>query len=250
MKNTFLIAAIVFVNSIYSQNHIELLDRASAKADSGLHHEALTIYNELIESYPSYIYAYYNRALSYQETGDTLRAIRDYKKYLSKKRFDSDAHANIAQLYFLTDDDEYKKHINKAVFYSKRDLTYRRYRGFLYYYIGNDKKAIKDFNKVIRKLGGRAYFVDEEDSGAYIRDNCLFAYYYKSLINYNNDNYIEALKNVNLALNYGQDDADLYYLRAVINLELEKNDDACFDFTQAAHYGIEEAYAKLAEYCF
>jgi len=247
MKKTFLLLLILSHNILYSQSNIDILYEAIQKADSGFHDEAIKMYNNLILQNPKMTAVYYHRAVSLEQVGDTVTAINDYKIFLKRYRFDSDAHINIAFLYAHTNNKDYKKHMNRAVRYSRKETYYRLNRGILNYLIGDYKKANKDFNKTLHLLNRRT-FVSED--GSFSNENSHHAYYYKALIYYEVDRLTEALEFANAAIELLNTNAKCYFLRGYINLELENNEDACFDFTQAAHYGYEDAYSEIAEYCF
>lgn len=165
-------------------------------------------YDKAIEAYMAVTPVSANSMLgvasSYQELGDTQKAIEYYKKALELKPLDSDIAYYIAALYGQHEDwENAKNYLSKSIAFNK-----------------NNKQAIEYLNSI------------EEMEKSNLLNNAISKY--------EENNYEESLKDLNTLL--GQDGKNAYalYYRGMIYDSMEKHFEAIKDFKNA--YAINKEF--------
>ena len=190
-------------------------ERALALTRIGLYSSALSDLNKVIAIKPKAGYLYYNRGCI-------------YGKYL---KFD-DAITEFSKVIELEGDNIFQKNPKCCIKISLFPRCWRYmsycYRGWAYYQIGDEKKAIRDLNKSI-KIEPRC-----DDSYIYLgkiyqwKNKLRFAKYYYSKAIKTNPNNVEG-----------------YILRGLLYCKKGKNKKGCTDFKKACELGYCDLYEKV-----
>lgn len=153
--------------------------------------EALEVYSDIIETYPDYIYGYYQLAHCYRVLDDEEKAVAHYLKVLEMDENHPYSNNDLMNIFQNRYSENYDKtDYLSAVDYGKRQLElapvcyYYNELGLLYLDGYDLEKAIETFNKAI----------EDDSTDMYAYNNLGFAY--KVL-----GRYEEAYKNYQLALN-------------------------------------------------
>ncbi len=233
--------------------------------------EAIADFTRAIQIDPSYIRAYYNRALAYDRSNQSKEALADYSKTIQLDAQYVDAYNNRGIVYLQTKQFELAlADFNKAVAlnpkyalgYYNLGLTYATQkkfdealdhysraiqinpeyaqayhnRGYIYNDIRKDyAKALADFNKAIE-----------------LRPGYLNAFYNRGLTHYNQRKYEGAVADFAEVLKLSPKDIDAFYYRGESYYHLHEYDKSIEDFQQVValapndawgHYWLARAYS-------
>lgn len=188
----------------------------------------------------------YQYAIELHTKGDYEKAIKEYKNIIQISEPDSDLYVNLGAAYQAMDNNEnaisaYKNAIN----INDSNATAYYYLGTAYFGQKNYEKALKSYQKALA-INPEDKNIKEaiESSKKVMTDNILE----KSISEYNQGNYKEALLTLNTALITSSENADIYYHRGMVYDAMEKYPLAISDYKLAVKYnpGLDIAYYALA----
>lgn len=196
---------------------------------------ALSCYAQGIKVDPKNKLAYTKRSDFYYEQGEYEKAISDLKTLLKFYPKEGQYYADIGYIYYQRDN----LHFKDAIKWYKKALNYEENAnwygtiGSCYDFLEEYDAAIENYKKSI-ELG-----TDESDN-----------YGDLAFLIYLEDDYLEALKYINIALEMAPDDDLFHYTKGIIYSDLEEYSKAIAAFTDAINlmptdvdYLEERAYA-------
>lgn len=201
--------------------------KADAEITMGYAQAAVDTYSVLVETQEDNKQYYYWRAKSYIMAGDETNAVSDFESYILR---DKGYEAYIQAYYELSNagyTDSANNMLNEALKLSGSTVSDYKYRGMIYYIIGDYNKAITEFQKVDD---------DEKNAEICIYEGMSFA----ALGDMNNaaDFYQKAVKK-------GGSDTLLFYEIGLCNMSLGNYEDAVYYITRGIEIGDEEYLEKL-----
>lgn len=201
--------------------------KADAEITMGYAEDAISTYSVLVETQEDKKPYYYWRAKSYIMAGNESEAVSDFESYiLLDKGYDT----YIQAYYELSNagyTDSATNLLNEALKLSSSTMSDYKYRGMIYYILGDYNKAITEFQKVDD---------DEKNAELCIYEGMSFA----ALGDMNNaaDFYQKAVEK-------GGSDTLLFYEIALCNMSFGNYEDAIYYITRGIEIGDEEYLEKL-----
>lgn len=128
-----------------------LLDEGNTYFNVGQHDMAVERYTRAIETAPTLVSAYYNRANAYTRTGNYDAALTDYNRAIELNRYDADALNNRGMLHlYRGENDEALADFNAALAITPGDTTVIVNRGLALLHKDEPRDALKDFLEAVR----------------------------------------------------------------------------------------------------
>lgn len=136
--------------------------------DEGKYREAIEIYSEFIQYNPHNMKALYNRGRSYEELGETDKALSDFTKVLDLDESHVQANISMAMNEYFRNKDfvSAKIYCDRALDKTGANKLVLTLRGKSKQKMGNLEEALKDYNAALS--------VDSEYAEAYFARGSLF----------------------------------------------------------------------------
>ena len=202
------------------------MNQGDQNFNKGNYLEAITNYTELLKKDKKSKQGYINRGLSKGRIGDNYGGIIDLLKASKLDNKDPFIYEKIGAIYASG-----LQQFKKAIEYYTISLELEpnpqvyKYRGTVNYYSGNYENAIIDYKKSIT-----------------MGDSDPYSYYALAEIQYsmNNNQEIDALNNIEKALDLKNDEKKFYYLQGLIYSSLQKPEKTCIAFQKSSDLGYEK----------
>ena len=204
-----------------------LMYKADAQMSINALEEAAETYTVLIETQSNDSQFYFWRARAYIALGDEAKAVSDFEDYISC----IGNYEAYIQVYYELKSSGYEESaeniLNRALKLSDSSVSDYKYRGMIYYIIGDYNKAITEYQKISE---------NEKNSEICIYEGIAF----EAIGDLDNaSDFYEA------AVEKGGGDAALFYEIAVCHMNLEHYDDAIYYITRGIETGDTEYKEKL-----
>ena len=191
----------------------------------GLHAQAVSYFSQAIKITPKHLPLYFNLAISYQNLKKFIQAIDAYNKVLELNPNIKETYNNLGEIFEQLHDKE------KAIsYYQKALLLDNNYVEALVNLavLKNDINALKDLNIKY--------------------PNSALIFYYLAKFEFDNANFIEALKHLDTANKLKQNSFEINLLKAKTNLQLKNIKEAAEDFYTVINVNPKciEAWLNLA----
>ena len=236
-------------------------------ARCGVWKNNMTLWDDVINQYPSVPQAYYNRGIVFMNENKYNQALDDFNKAIELDPNKVKAYNNRGIIFY--NQNKYNQALddyNKALELDSNQVEIYINRGFLF---NNEKKydqALNDFNKAIQLDPNKveAYinrgivFINEKKYDQALNDynkaieldaNNAQAYYNKGNVYFNEKKYDEAIINYSKAIGLRNDFFKAYYGRGLAKYYSGKKDAACEDLKQAADLGYKPAAEVVRQIC-
>ena len=214
-------------NHVTEFDYDVLMYKAEAEYNAGLAAEAVKTYSILIETQDENKEFYYWRAMSYLQTGEEESALDDFKNYISRIGT-YEAYIQVYQdLKNAGYSDSASQVIDKALSLSDKTSADLKYRGIIYYILGDYNKSITEHQKI-----------DEKDKNSEI---CIYegmAFEALGDLANTSDFYEKAVEK-------GGSSPELFYEIAVCNMTLEHYDDAIYYISRGIEINDEKSLESL-----
>ncbi|PHV63746.1 tetratricopeptide repeat protein [Cyanobacterium aponinum AL20118] len=162
---------------------------------------------------------YQVRGDAYFLIDDYQQAIRDYTNALQYQQLALTYFNRGRAYYFLDQNQKALQDFDNAIALNNSDPDYYYFRGSIYYLLDNPQKAIADLNIAMKS----------NDSNTIVYHNKEYVYYYRGSSYFEIEQYEKALADLNQAISMEQSDPRFFYLRALANWALNKNQNALKD---------------------
>lgn len=211
--------------------------------------------------------AYFIRAEALIENGDYKTALKDLKRAVRIRRYESKYIEKRAEVYFeLGKQRKALKDYNTLIDKNPYVIDYYFHRAKVNEKLGNYIEAIDDI------LVYTSYF-DDDANALYLAGNCYaqtnnyidaLQYYSRTLANeqseanffyargktyMNTETYFYAAKDFSMALDLTPNNPEIYFNRGISRIKLGKQKSACYDFRRAEELGYLPAYDYIKKYC-
>lgn len=204
-----------------------LMYKADSELSADLPEDAVNTYTILIQTQGNDSGFYFWRAKSYIALGDEAGAVNDFEDYISCI---GDYESYIQVYYELKNsgyDESAENILNKALNLSDSKVSDYKYRGMIYYILGDYNKAITEYQKI-----------PESDKNSEI---CIYeGIAFEALGDLDN-----ASDFYETAVEKGGGDSALFYEIAVCNMNLGHYDDAIYYIARGIETGDTEYQEKL-----
>ncbi|MDB5256081.1 MAG: hypothetical protein JWM14_776 [Chitinophagaceae bacterium] len=207
--------------------------RGLAYGEFGMNKEALADFDKVVKLYPQFSYGYFYRGSSYWHLGEYDKAIVDYSTAIHLDSKDLHSYFNRGLCY------QSEKNYDKALAdFSKViqldpnfDEAYNQV-AMTTYYKGNWTEAEKSFNEYINKFSGLSH-----------------AYYNRGMFYNERKDYKKALLDFDYCIQLNPKDGEAYFQKALIQLEMQNQAEACESLKQALKAGNTEAKQLIKKTC-
>lgn len=194
---------------------------------------AISDYDKAINVEPGFILSYYNRALAYHQAGKIHEAVNDCNAAL---KIDQDHHDLLyLRGYFLNKTGKY----HEAIRDFNRAVSIRPGNYLAYYNRGEAKRNLSDFTGAISD-----YLMS-----AKLKPEFADAYNSMGVTNFSQGNYIESLADFQKAITQNPGISYFYYNRALSEIKLKQDDNACKDLFQAMKLGHQDGKKLYDQQC-
>lgn len=209
----------------------------------------------------------YKRAVSYYSIREYSNAIKDLDIFIPAFPEVSQAKLLKAFIYReLGDDEKQLANLKEAMELEPPSPDLLKWRGLLYLQKSEYAISKKDL-LLARELGddpevetylGLSYYNLQQRDSAFLSFNksieldatYLPAYLYAGSISIEDDNFIQGLQYVNLALRLDPKNKEATFYKGIALVELKKTDEGCSCLNRAFYAGMDDAGDYLKEYCF
>ncbi len=201
--------------------------KADSQISMGYAEAAADSYSVLIATQENNKPYYYWRAKSYIMAGDEAAAVKDLKDYIL---CDKNYEAYIQSYYELANagyTESAVNLLNEALKLSDSSSSDYKYRGMIYYILGDYNKAITEFQKI-----------EDADKSAEI---CVYEGLAFSALGDTNN----AADFYQKAVDMGESDAALFYEIALCNMSIGNYEDAIYYIIRGIEIGSDETLEKL-----
>ena len=178
---------------------------------------------------------YLKNATNFEQNGEYLKAIEEYKKVIKLDPEVADYFYETGRLYNeINDYSKSKEYLSKAISLRQNFKEAYLERGYAEEQLGDTLEALMNFATVISQ-----------------HPKCVEAYNRVGLIKYRQQHYEEALLNFNKAIKESKKFEKAYYNRANTYFELKNLSSACEDWKRAIELDSEDsdAVGKYQNYC-
>ena len=190
-------------------------------ARTGVWHDSLSLWNDVLDKYPETSAAYINRGNTWLEMDELNHAVNDYSLALKYEPGAADAYLNRGLAYFRLKEQELAlKDFNHAISLGIRDAETYNNRGLLRANLQDTQGAIADFDEAV--------LIDPAYTEAWIN---------KGLVLANNKNYRQAFTAMSKAIGTDPSSARAYFWRGMVQYRMGLTVDACRDFRAAVSHG-------------
>lgn len=242
MKATFLLTVLfVFLIPIFSsaQTAQDYYTSGMEKFSDGYDDEAIADLTKAIELDPSYIYAYYNRALINAESAKYEEALPDYNKVIELDPKHVRAYNNRGSVKAsLNDYKGAKKDFEQAIELDP-DLAVSYYNLVDLNIAKGDSDHIRYYSEALRVSTELVERFPEDPR----------AYGYSGLVRNKLELYEWSVRDYNRAVELDPNYSDYYEGRGVSKLKLGAKGSACADFRVAANMKNPRAVELVAKHC-
>jgi tetratricopeptide (TPR) repeat protein len=223
---------------------------------------SLTLWNDVIDQYPSVPAALYNRGLYYQNEGQDTSALSDLNRAIAARPDYADAYNNRGTILLkLGRPDEALQDLSRAIQYDSTKAQAYFNRGYIYYSQKRFEEALRDYTRVIdlkpdprqlaivHNLRGLLFMAQSkytealEDFNKAIEFNPEFA----EAINNRGSMYVaqqkwsEAIRDFSAAISIKNNYAEAYFNRGLAAFNSGNRDAGCRDWQQASQLGHQAA---------
>ena len=222
---------LLFYSNCYSQTQkidteITALNIALEKKDYDL---ALDIINKPIFKKDELDSYHTTKAIIYQEKGDTLKAIENYKLALNYNPNDTITHTLLGQISFEHGDYESAiVNYSNAISLEGDNPDFLRTRALIYLYLNSYRLALEDLQ-----------------SSILIQSDQATDYYYAGLCQNELNNFSTALSHFNTCKALGGNIPELFYQKGISLYEIGENEKAKTEWIKAKNMGLKEAIIAL-----
>lgn len=184
-------------------------------------HDSISLWDDVLESYPSASAALINRGNAWQEQEKYNTAIADYSMAVQYEPMAADAFMNRGLAYFRMDNHiKATKDFDRAIALGLNDADTYMNRGLIRAAAMDIQGAMADFEQAVK--------IDPENEGAWVSLGLVQARL--AMLN-------EAYESFSSALRASPSSARAYYWRGMLQLQLGNNGEACRDLQAAISYG-------------
>ena len=183
--------------------------------------DSMTLWNDILDSYPEASAPLINRGNTWQESGDMSRAITDYSMAIVFEPGAADAYLNRGLAYYkLEKTEQALNDFDMAISLGADDASSYNYRGLLWAAKGQFENAISDFRLAIER--------DASHLNARINLGLMYA---------NLADYPMAYEALSNAIAIDQHAAKAYYWRGMVLLQMKRFNETCDDMRAAVSNG-------------
>jgi len=230
--------------------------------------DALEYFDEAITRFEDNADFYINRGLTFEVTGQTIRAIEDFKKALKTQPGNEIAKYNLTRMQSGQPEGEDAIASYTDIIESNPNFSEAYFnRGLAYYNSKQYQSAMADYNRALAIDSSRAdaWFnralakqklkdlhgaLSDLDHATDLQPNFEKAWHGKGVVLTKMEQYQNAISMYDLAIHYDPDYALAWYNRGIAKLNLKQNTDACHDFNRALKLGLITAKKIIDIKCY
>ncbi len=207
--------------------------RGLAYGEFGMNKEALTDFDKVIKLYPQFSYGYFYRGSSYWHLGEYNKAIVDYTAAIHLDNKDLHSYFNRGLCYQSeTNYDKALADFSKVIQLDPNfDEAYNQV-AMTTYYKGNWSEAEKSFNEYIIKFSGLSH-----------------AYFNRGMFYKERKDYKKAVLDLDYCIQLNPNDGEAYFQKALVQLKMQNQTEACESLKQALKAGNGEAKQMIKKTC-
>lgn len=223
-----------FIIQKHPDDMMAIFNRATLLENTGDYHGAIRDYTTVINEYPKFLYGYERRAAVRRKVGDVRGAVRDEEHILKEQ---------IAHRYGYSTPTSRQK--NKTRKQSDKDID--EYQSLV---VADDEEAPKQYTSEIRgkvqnrdvettliKPYARTYKIYNE-----VEPDSALTYFDLAYNQAQDGKMMEAIENLNIAIQINPLFAEAYYNRGLLKLLSDQQETAILDLSKAGELGIYQAY--------
>ncbi len=208
--------------------------------------QAITEFNNILEEDPLWFPAYYNRAISYANTGNNKEALQDLNYVLANYPDNADAYFNRGIVYenlglFSNAIKDYSETIQLRPDF----IMAYHYRGIARFRMLDFNGALEDYNQALKL--GKNVRMDVATAKEYGLNSSAL-YYNRGVLLQKKGDLQGAIQDYTQAINIDPASARSYYNRAIARLSLSMMEEAKSDLEIALHLGYKQANEVLQKY--
>lgn len=208
--------------------------------------QAITEFNQILEENATWFPAYYNRAISYANTGHLKEALTDFNYIIINFPDHADSYFNRGIIYenlgiYANAIKDYSETIKLRPDFIKA----YHYRGIARFRMNDLDGALEDYDRAL-KLGKNVEMdvVTAKEFGL----NSSALYFNRGVVMQKKGSYQEAIKNYTESIKIDPSNAKAYYNRAIAKMALSQANEALKDLEIASRLGFEQANTVIRNY--
>ena len=229
--------------------------------------DALEYFDEAITRFEDDADFYINRGLTFEATGQTIRAIEDFTKALEIQPGNEIAKYNLARMQSGQPEGDESIASYTDIIESNPEFSEAYFnRGLAYYNSKQYRSAMADYNRALALDSSRAEAwynralvkqqlkdmygaLSDLDHATDLQPNFEKAWHGKGIVLTKMGQYQNAISMYDLAIHYDPNYALAHYNRGIAKLNLKQNQEACKDFNDALRLGLNMANKIVEEKC-
>lgn len=217
----------------FSDKSVVRFKRALCYYYTASFNEAIADLNLFIAENPEYPQARLLRAYVYRELNEPEKQLEDLKEILEEDPYNADLVKWYASILLEVKNAHEARHLLQVLQLVYNDEEVETSLGMAYYYLNNPDSALHHFNEAIIINGGY-----------------LPAYRHAALLCQEQQQYLQSLEYLNLALLLDPDNPELLMYAGIALAETGHRHKGCNYLNRAVDGGMDEAKGYLDRYCY